>query len=304
MTETRKIAIIVNTKSRRGRLLFDGACAGLKARGFNVVAAHAVRHPKMLGAVLATAIADGHDLIAIGGGDGTLAHAAGRMARKPVTMAILPLGTANSFARSLGIEPELEPALDVIATGDTIKVDVVEIGTARFINSATIGIPAQVAQDIPHGLKRWLGRVGYLAYGCYKFLRLEPFQATITIPGEPPIIEDVMEIRIGSGPFVGGLRIIDGADPQSRDVVVQSVRGRYAAALAGVWAANLAGWRPAKGRVRELRAREFHLSCDPQQPISVDGETGTYTPVRVRVDPAALNIIVPKGSDAASRAAT
>lgn len=298
----RRIAIIVNAKSRRGQKLFHAACAGLAARGFEITAAHAVRHPRQLGRILAETIAAGHDVIAVGGGDGTLASAAGRMANRPLVMAILPLGTANSFARTLGIEPELAPALDVIAGGDLARVDVVRIGDSFFVNSATVGIPARIAEDIPPGLKRWFGRVGYLAYGCYKFLKLQHFEATISRPGEPDICEDVVEIRIGNGPFVGGLRVIDGADPESRDVVIQLVRGRFAAALAGVWAANLAGWRPARGRVQECRAAAFTLSCSPRQPISIDGETGTCTPVEVAVQPGALHLVVPPGSTLASRA--
>ncbi|PZN96468.1 MAG: diacylglycerol kinase [Alphaproteobacteria bacterium] len=297
----RRIAIVVNAHSRRGQVLFEAACAGLQARGFEIVASHAVKKPKQLGAIIGKLVADGHDLIAVGGGDGTLAGAAGKLARKNVVMAILPLGTANSFARTLGIEPELEPALDVIAGGDVAQADVVRIGDGFFINSATIGVPARIAQDIPSGLKRWLGRAGYLGYGCYKFLTMQPFVAKISIAGQPDITEQVVEIRIGNGAFVGGLRVIDGADPESRDIVIHLVLGRYAAALAGVWAANLAGWRPAGTRVREIRSTAFDLSCTPQQPISVDGETGTKTPVHVSIDSAALHVITPRGSDAESR---
>ncbi len=298
----RRIAVIVNARSRRGQALFAQACAGLEAAGFTITEAHAVRHPRRLGHILAGIIAGGHDVIAVGGGDGTLALAAGRMAGRPLLMAALPLGTANSFVRTLGIEPELAPALAVIATGDIAHADVVRIGRTHFINSATIGVPARIAQDIPPGLKRWFGRLGYLLYGCLKFLKLTPFTVRISRPGQADVIEKVLEIRIGNGSYVGGLRVIDSADPESRDVVIQLVRGRYAAALAGAWAASLGGWKPARGRVRELRATEFTLSCTPEQPISVDGETGTCTPVTVTVQPGALNIIVPRGSDASSRA--
>ena len=298
----RRIAIIVNGKSRRGRALFKTACDGLEAAGFTLTAAHALRNPRLLGPTLEQVIRDGNDVIAVGGGDGTLALAAGKMAGKPLLMAVLPFGTANSFARTLGIAPEVGPALAVIANGDTARADVVAVGDTHFINSATVGIPARIAEDIPHGLKRWFGRVGYLAYGCYKFFTMTPFTARIAIAGQPDIIEKVLEIRIGNGAFVGGLRVIDGADPESRDVVIQLVRGRYAAALAGVWAASLAGWRPARGRVREIRAQAFTLSCTPEQPLSVDGETGTRTPVTFTVDPGSLHIIVPKGSDAETRA--
>lgn len=298
----RRIAVIVNGKSRRGRDLFDAAVAGLKDAGFTVTAAHALRNPRLLGPLIDRLIAEGHDVIAVGGGDGTLAMAAGKLAGKPIVMAVLPFGTANSFARTLGIEPEVAPALAVIADGDLARADVVAVGDTHFINSATIGVPARIAEDIPPGLKRTFGRIGYLLYGCWKFLKLEPFTARIAIEGQPDIVEEVLEIRIGNGAFVGGLRVIDGADPESRDVVIQLVRGRYAAALAGVWAASLAGWRPARSRIRELRARAFTLDCSPEQPLSIDGETGHRTPISVRVDPGSLHVIVPRGSDSETRA--
>ena len=302
----RRIAIVVNGKSRRGRALFRTAHDGLVAAGFTITAAHALRNPRLLGATLDRVIAGETDVIAVGGGDGTLAMAAGKLAGKPLLMAVLPFGTANSFARTLGIEPEVMPALAVIADGDLARADVVQIaaasGKAHFINSATIGLPARIAEDIPPGLKRWFGRLGYFGYACWKFIALRPFSVRIGIEGQPDITEQVLEVRIGNGAFVGGLRVIDGADPESRDVVIQLVRGRYAASLAGVWAASLAGWRPPRGRVREIRARCFTLNCTPEQPLSIDGETGMHTPVTVTVDPGSLHIIVPKGSDAVTRA--
>lgn len=303
----RRIAVLVNGKSRRGRALFTTACDGLAAAGFTITAAHALRNPRRLGAMLDRLVAEGHDVIAVGGGDGTLALAAGKLAGKPLLMAVLPFGTANSFARTLGIEPEVLPAVSVIADGDVALADVVAVAGAdkqvsHFINSATIGLPARIAEDIPAGLKRWFGRLGYFGYACWKFVRLKPFDVTVTVEGRPAITEQVLEVRIGNGAFVGGLRVITGADPESRDVVIQLVRGRYAASLAGVWATSLAGWRPARSRVREIRARAFTIDCTPGQPLSIDGETGLATPVSVRVNPGALHVIVPKGSDRATRA--
>lgn len=289
----RRIAIIVNTRSRRGAALFEAAREGLAARGFDVVAAHAVRNPANIGRILRETIAAGHDFIAVGGGDGTLASAAAHMAGRPLLMAILPFGTANSFARSLGMVPELDAALDVIAGGVISRVDVVRIGDQHFLNTATIGVPARIAQDIPPWLKRWFGRFGYLGYGIYKSFQLKPFEARISISGKPDIVEKVVEVRIANGAFVGGTKVVDSADPESRDVVIQLVRGRYLAALASVWAANLAGLKPAHGRVRELRAATFTLGCTLEQPISVDGETGLVTPVLVAVAPGALHLMAP-----------
>ena len=138
------------------------------------------------------------------------------------------------------------------------------VGDSFFLNSATIGVPGQIAEDIPSGLKRWFGRVGYLLYGLVKFLRMEPFTVRIARTGQADVVEKVVEVRIGNGSFIGGLKVVGNADPESRDVVIQLIRGRYRAALAGAWAHNLAGWQQPKGRVREIRATAFSIACTPR----------------------------------------
>ncbi len=299
MTEPagRRLALVVNTRSRRGRRLFDAAFTQLRDKGWLVEPAEAVRNPRRLDAVIGGMIAAGHRLIAVGGGDGTLAAAAALFANTPATMAVLPLGTANSFARSLGLAPTVEAAVDAIEAGRVEAVDVAQIAGVSFVSAATIGLPARIAQDIPSGFKKWLGRVGYALYGLGKFARLRPFIVRVERPGREPIIERVVEIRIGNGRFVGGVEALPNAGVASRDLVLQLVRGRYAAALAGVWAANIGGWRTPRGQVRELRADAFTLSCDPQQPVSVDGEPSACTPAEVRLLPGALKVVVPPGSD-------
>jgi YegS/Rv2252/BmrU family lipid kinase len=286
--------MIVNTGARRGAAEFLAVRAGLVTQGLAVEAAIAVRRPSGFAPALRKLIAAGHDVIAVGGGDGTLASAAAIMAGQPLVMAVLPLGTANSFARSLGIPTDLDGAIAVIAAGATTGADVIRIGDRHFLNAATIGVPARIAQDMPPWLKRWFGRLGYFGYALVKLVRLQPFEVRVVIAGSPDIVEQVVEIRIANGAFVGGAHVVDGASPASRDVTVELVRGRRVAALASVWAANLAGLKPAPGKVRRFRAVAFDLSCTPEQPISVDGETGSCTPVAVRVAPGALHVIAPK----------
>jgi diacylglycerol kinase family enzyme len=67
--------LIVNTHSRRGENLFFRAMDGLEARGIMLAAAYPVRNPKRLPEFVKEAIARGHKLIIIGGGDGTISSA-------------------------------------------------------------------------------------------------------------------------------------------------------------------------------------------------------------------------------------
>jgi YegS/Rv2252/BmrU family lipid kinase len=291
----RPLALVVNAKSRRGQGLFESARARIDSLGFDIKIAEAVNDPKLLGTIITRLVDEGHELIAVGGGDGTLAAAAGLLAGKPVTMAILPLGTANSFARSLGIGPDLDAALAVLEAGHVEAVDVGEIAGVTFVGSATIGLPGHVARDIPDGLKRVLGRLGYAVYACGKFLQLKPFLVEVARPGWPTVRERVVEIRIGNGRFVGGVEAMPDADPTSRELLIQLVRGRYTASLAGVWAANIGGWSAPAGQVRQIEADAFEITCTPPQPVSVDGEAAATTPVNVRVLKGALKVMVPAG---------
>src|SRR3546814_2461195 len=70
----------------------------------------------------------------------------------------LPLGTANSFARTLGIPLDLPGAVDVIANGRRARIDLGAINNDYFANVAAIGLPSLVGSTIPDGLKRVLGR--------------------------------------------------------------------------------------------------------------------------------------------------
>jgi len=95
----------------------------------------------------------------VGGGDGTLSSAVGAFAYADAALGVLPLGTGNSFAQTLTIPQNLERALDIIAGGKVVDVDLGIVNGAYFSNVATIGLSANVARRTPKGLKRVLGPI-------------------------------------------------------------------------------------------------------------------------------------------------
>jgi hypothetical protein len=78
--EHRRAALVVNTRSRRGRRLYPAVAARLQAAGFNLLGSFRVDQPGQLGASLATAIDLQTDLLILGGGDGSISEAARRLA--------------------------------------------------------------------------------------------------------------------------------------------------------------------------------------------------------------------------------
>ena len=107
----------------------------------------------------------------VGGGDGSLSGAVDDVVNTDCVFALLPLGTANSFARTLGIPLELDGAIDVIANGQRRRIDLGVIDGDYFVNSAAIGLSPMIGDSVPHRLKKFLGRLGYLLWAIWCLLR-------------------------------------------------------------------------------------------------------------------------------------
>lgn len=80
------------------------------------------------------------DAVVVGGGDGTISAAAGIAAENGTTLGVLPLGTMNLFARSLGIPLELTAAAKALATADVVAVDIGVVNDRHFIHHVTLGL--------------------------------------------------------------------------------------------------------------------------------------------------------------------
>jgi len=287
----RRISIVVNTRSRRGKRLFDEACERFKAVGFTLDAAHAVPNPEKLDTRVCEVIASGATLVAVGGGDGTVSSVSRHFIGKPAVFGVLPLGTANSFARTLGIPQDLQGAIEVLATGRVADVDLGRINDHYFTNAAAIGLPALIGETVPHGLKAVLGRVGYLGWAGYQLARLRPFECTLIEDGVERRYS-ALEVRISNGSYLGGLEVAEEASVNSRDLTIQIVTGHSGWQLAWSWLSSAAGRGGGKTLV-SLRTKGLRIVTDPPMSVSIDGEVLATTPVDVTVARQVLKIMVP-----------
>lgn len=288
----RAAVLIVNARSRKGRKMFRRAFRGLKAAGIDVIRSHAVRDPRKLKVHVCEAVADGAPMVIVGGGDGSLSSSVDHLVGHDTVFALLPLGTANSFARTLGIPLDLEGAIDVIATGKRRRIDLGMIDDDYYANCATLGIAPLIAETVPHGLKRILGRPGYLAWAMYQMTRFKPFRLTI---GEGATAEtlDALEVRVANGNYHGGSELVDSASVDSGEIVVQVVTGRARSWLAWSWIASILRLDARKGTMREFHGREIRIATDRPMPVSIDGELLATTPFTARIAKAVIEVAVP-----------
>ena len=290
-TLPKQAALIVNTKSRKGQKAFREACRLLKEAGIELTIQKAVKRPADFAGEVCKAVEAGVPMVIVGGGDGSISSTVDYFAGKKTIFAMLPLGTANSFARSVEIPLDVAGAVEVIAKGRVKTVDLAMIGKDYFANCAAIGLSPLIAETVPHGLKKVLGRPGYLAWAALQMARFKPFKLTITQGAQSETL-DALEVRIANGRFHGGAELVK-TQVGDGEIVIQAIDGRLRAKLLWSWGLALIGPDQVRGTVREFRGQEFRIETDPPLPISIDGEVDAKTPVEVRLARRAMLMAVP-----------
>ena len=288
----RDAALIVNVHSRKGEALFAQAREKLEEAGVRLVAAHAVHDPERLQETVREAVRNGAPMVIVGGGDGSLSGTVDELVGKDCVFGVLPLGTANSFARTLGIPLDLDGAVEVIARGRRRRIDLGVIDHDYFVNAASLGLSPMIGKTVPHKLKRYLGRIGYLLWAVKCSIGFRAFRLMID-DGKAERRMWSTEVRILNGPYHGGVELSDRADVDSGELVVQAVVGRSHARLAWDWYAKFFKLRDRDAQTEEFRGKSFRIETRPRQRISIDGEVVATTPVTARVAAGAIDVAVP-----------
>jgi YegS/Rv2252/BmrU family lipid kinase len=289
----KRAMLIINAQSRSGAAVFDAVRDKLAAAGIELMDAHAVQNPEVMEPIVKAAIARA-PMVIIGGGDGTLSSAVDHFVGTDTVFAVLPLGTANSFARTLGLPLDVDGAMKVIAYGMRKRIDLGIIDGDYFANFAAMGLSPLIADTVPQRLKRYLGIVGYVIWAVRVAFRFRPFRLAITLADGTVVKSWATEARIANGRFHGGVELVEKAELDSGDMVIQAVTGKSLAGLAWNWFATLFKLRRREQTVTEWRGRRMILDARPRQKISIDGEIAARTPVVVEVARGAIEVAAPR----------
>jgi YegS/Rv2252/BmrU family lipid kinase len=284
--------LVVNAGSRKGADLFAEARDKLIAAGIELLAAKKCKTAKSMETEVKQALKKA-PMVIVGGGDGSLSSFVDYFIGTDVVFALLPLGTANSFARTMGVPLDLDGAVDVIAKGEAREIDVGCINGDYFLNAAAMGLAPKVAESVPHGLKRTLGRLGYLIWAGWSAANFRAFRVKLE-DGKRTVRMWATEVRIANGRFHGGIELIENADLKSGEIVVQVVTGRSVAKLGWSYFASAAKLKARHQTVREFVASEFTLSTKPRMKVSIDGEVGAETPLKISALPNGVTIAAPR----------
>jgi diacylglycerol kinase family enzyme len=156
-----------------------------------------------------------------------------------------------------------------------------------------MGLSPLIAETVPHKLKKTLGMVGYMIWAAKVAMQFRPFRLRIT-DGQRRHKIWTTEVRIANGTHHGGIELVESADLQSGEIVVQVVTGKSLAHLAWSWFATLFKLRSRKQTVQEYRGKELRIEARPRQRVSIDGELSAKTPFTVTVARAAVWVAAPR----------
>ena len=233
-------------------------------------------------------------MVIIGGGDGSLSGNVDFFVGHDTVFAIVPLGTANSFAGTMGIPKDIDSAVDVIANGVRQRIDLGRIDDDYFVNAAAIGLSPLIAQTVPHKLKRYLGVVGYLVWAARCAIKFRPFRVTIEHDDGRRDKLWATEVRIANGTHHGGVELVESQAVDSGEIVIQAVTGKSVVGLGWSWLATLLKLRARHGTTREFRGTRMKLLTRPRLKISIDGEVAAETPVTVTAARGAIEVAAPR----------
>lgn len=233
------------------------------------------------------------DCVIVGGGDGTLGGCVEEISASGLPMGVLPLGTANDFARSLGIPVDLTGALGTIARGQSSYVDLGVANGHAYLNVASVGFSAELAAALTaENKKRW-GKLGYAITAAKLLASSKVFDAAITHDGTVEQFQ-TFQVSVGNGRFYGGgMTVHNDASPMDGMLDVYSLEIDHWWKLLRLLPALRKGTHGQWDDVRAFSSKALHLDTGKPLPVNLDGELKTTTPVTFEIREKALKVYMP-----------
>ena len=276
---------------------FEQVTSFLKEAGVKVDVAFA-RPKKKAIPIAQKAVKDGYDVVIAMGGDGTIGAVIRGIAGSKTRLGIIPAGTENDIARSLGIPEDLKEACAIIASGNTRKLDLGVINTKDtkdhyFFMVIAIGLTATLypmINDVPNG------KYGGVLEALKTILRYKPNPTVkLTLDDDSKIEVETMLVTIANTP-VTGVKNLVAPDASMEDGLldISVYPGFSKAELLSYFAKTAHEGATPDGRIQRYRAKKIKVKTSPKLDISSEGIiVGTGT-AWIKVLPKALRVIAPE----------
>ncbi|MDJ0774984.1 MAG: lipid kinase [Mastigocoleus sp. MO_167.B18] len=284
----RALLLAISTP-RQSRKRLSEAIGYLQRSGLEVIAEYP-EQPQDISELIQTN-QDEVDLVIIAGGDGTLNAGVDALIETKLPLGVLPLGSSNDLAKTLGIPKNLNQACKIIIEGDIRHIDLGCVNGKHFFNFASLGLSVDITQKLTKNAKLPLGIFSYFGAVIQAILKSRPL--SVKISPNKPVIQTV-QIVVGNGLYYGGSKAaVENAriDDQKLDFYLLEIEHWWE--IFSLLPVMRSGNFVDCPQIRSLQTRQIRVDTGKPCPINTDGEITIYTPATFRVIPKALPVLVP-----------
>ena len=241
-------------------------------------------------------VRNGVDAVVAIGGDGTVNETVNGLSSGDIPLGIIPLGTANDFARQAGIPLDPDAAFDLVLRGTLRRIDTGELNGRRFLNVSTAGIGAEATAETPPDAKEALGALAYAITGARKLADLQPIAAKFSGPGFD-LDATFLVLAVGNGRATGGGTLLT---PKASltdgllDVCIVEARPRREFARLALRFRK--GLHVGRAGVHYLQLPSLHVVASRPITVNVDGESTAATTLSYRARAGDLRLFLPATS--------
>jgi YegS/Rv2252/BmrU family lipid kinase len=288
--------MVIRNPASRGRL--DAATLAqaldvLRRGGWDVSLAETAHEGQATG-IARDAAARGIDVVVANGGDGTVNEVINGIAGTETALAVLPGGTANVWAREIGVTKKPVEAMRAALDGERRRVDLGIANGRYFLLMASVGFDATIVPRVNPAWKRRIGAASYIVLGVRAIFSSTHWHAEVRIDGVTSHT-DVYWLLAGNTRSYGGITDImfrAVADDGMFDIGIMHRGGLRRLVADGIRV--LRKKHEDSANIDYVRARVVEV-LTPGIAVQADGEAWGETPVRFEVAPLALHVIVPRG---------
>lgn len=238
-------------------------------------------------------IDENYKYILIAGGDGTIDSVINKMKQNNIDLpvAFLPVGTANDFAKYLGMPSDIEEACKQIIDSKIKRFDLGKINNKYFVNVASTGVFTDISQKTDNNLKNTMGKLAYYVKAIEEVTNMKRINVKI----ESPVVNfegKIYTLLIFNGQTAGNIKFADlsEADDGLLDVLVI----KKEIITSGL---NNLIIRIKKGQIADMdgvlyfKCKELRVECNDDVVTDIDGEKGPDFPLEISCERRAIKII-------------
>lgn len=252
------------------------------------------------GKAVRKAVKKGARLVFVWGGDGMVQRCIDALSGLPVALAILPAGTGNLLATSLGIPKDIPKAVDIGLNGTRRKLDVGVVNGERFAAMAGTGFDAIMVGDADSDEKERLGRLAYFR-SSLKAMRAKSVRMSIRLDDAVWFTGKASCVLIGNiGTLTGGLEVFPDASPSDGILELGVVTAKNWWQWVRVFSKVARGRTAAAPLIETTRGRKIVVKLRRKRRYELDGGTRPRTKrLKIRIEADAITLCVPVPSSPA-----